>query len=186
MEKCKRARRRKPETAKADLKPPLAVLRRAGCHREVESEGHEEKHRAEIEGAPRDEPVGQRWARSSLRFRDEGPTAPRCLRSARYGRPARSGGLAGSPVAPEGRRCRAGKELPAAVHARSLASWKPGDGNPGTSRCQNFDTPGDHRVRPSTSASGNGSKSSALLLPGAVHQRIRQCWIRSPKVRLAR
>src|SRR4029453_1975693 len=32
MEKPKRARRRKPETAKADLQPPCsAVLRRAGC-----------------------------------------------------------------------------------------------------------------------------------------------------------
>ena len=31
MEKSKRARRRKPETAKADLEPTLVVLRRAGC-----------------------------------------------------------------------------------------------------------------------------------------------------------
>src|ERR1035438_4455002 len=31
MERSKRARRRKLETAKTDLKPPLAVLRRAGC-----------------------------------------------------------------------------------------------------------------------------------------------------------
>src|SRR6266567_3789443 len=31
METSKRARRRKLDTAKTDLKPPLAVLRRAGC-----------------------------------------------------------------------------------------------------------------------------------------------------------
>jgi|ERR1035438_2443347 len=31
MEKSKRARKRKLDTAKTDLKPPLAVLRRAGC-----------------------------------------------------------------------------------------------------------------------------------------------------------
>ena len=33
-----------------------------GVHREVESEGHEEKYRAVIDGGcPEDEPVGQRW-----------------------------------------------------------------------------------------------------------------------------
>jgi len=31
MERSKRARRRKLDTAKTDLKPPLVVLRRAGC-----------------------------------------------------------------------------------------------------------------------------------------------------------
>src|SRR5712664_1741316 len=31
MERSKRARKRKLDTAKTDLKPPLAVLRRAGC-----------------------------------------------------------------------------------------------------------------------------------------------------------
>src|SRR5258706_11973949 len=31
MERSKRARRQKLDTAKTDLKPPLAVLRRAGC-----------------------------------------------------------------------------------------------------------------------------------------------------------
>jgi hypothetical protein len=31
MEKPKRAQRRKPDTAKADLKPSFAILRRAGC-----------------------------------------------------------------------------------------------------------------------------------------------------------
>src|SRR5271169_4105090 len=33
-------------------------------HREVESEGHEEKYRAVIDGGyPEDEPVGQRWGK---------------------------------------------------------------------------------------------------------------------------
>ena len=43
MERPKRARRRKLDTAKADLEPPLAVPGGQGIHREVESEGHEEK-----------------------------------------------------------------------------------------------------------------------------------------------
>ena len=47
METSKRARRRKLDTAKAELEPLLAVLRRAGCpsseYRKMESEGHEEK-----------------------------------------------------------------------------------------------------------------------------------------------
>ena len=35
-----------------------------GVHREVESEGHEEKYRAAIDGGyPEDEPVGQRWGK---------------------------------------------------------------------------------------------------------------------------
>ena len=50
MEKPKRARRRKPDTAKADLKPRSVVLGGQGVHREVESEGHEEKYRAVIDG----------------------------------------------------------------------------------------------------------------------------------------
>ena len=54
MEKPKRARRRKPETAKADLQPPpLQYPGGQGVHREVESEGHEEKYRVVVEGAIR-------------------------------------------------------------------------------------------------------------------------------------
>jgi hypothetical protein len=35
-----------------------------GVHREVESEGHEEKYRAVIDGGyPEDEPVGPRWGK---------------------------------------------------------------------------------------------------------------------------
>jgi len=61
MEKSKRARRQKPDTAKTDLKPPLAISGGQGVHREMESEGHEEKFRAVIKGSPSDEPVGPRW-----------------------------------------------------------------------------------------------------------------------------
>ena len=92
MEKPKRARRRKPDTAKADLKPPLCEYSGGqGVHREVESEGHEEKYRAVIDGGyPDDEPVGQRWGKVEpalwRRRRSHSPTAPRCLRTARYGR----------------------------------------------------------------------------------------------------
>ena len=68
MERSKRAQKRKLDTAKTDLKPPLAVLRRAGCpsseYRKMESEGHEEKYRAVIDGGhPEDELVGQRWGK---------------------------------------------------------------------------------------------------------------------------
>jgi hypothetical protein len=65
-----------------------------GVHREVESEGHEEKYRAVIDGGcPADEPVGQRWDKVEpalwRRRRSHSPTAPRCLRTARYGRTVR-------------------------------------------------------------------------------------------------
>ena len=67
MQTSKRARKRKLDTAKTDLKPSLAVLRRAGCpaseYRKMESEGHEEKYRAVIDGETRDEPVSQRWGK---------------------------------------------------------------------------------------------------------------------------
>ena len=92
MEKPKRARRRKPDTAKVDLKPqPCKSLGGQGVHCEVESEGHQEKYRAVINGGNlEDEPVGQRWGKveSALwrRRRSHSPTAPRCLRMARYGR----------------------------------------------------------------------------------------------------
>jgi hypothetical protein len=60
----------------------------------VESEGHEEKYRAVIDGGcPADEPVGQRWGKVEpalwRRRRFHSPTAPRCLRAARYGRTVR-------------------------------------------------------------------------------------------------
>ena len=95
MEKPKRARKRKPDTSQGG---PEASNQRfsggQGVHREVESEGHEEKNRAVIEGAtPQMNWSAKGGTRSSLRYRGEGdthsPTAPRCLRTARYGRTAR-------------------------------------------------------------------------------------------------
>ena len=54
MQTSKRAQKRKLDTAKAELEPLLAVLRRAGCpsseYRKMESEGLEEKYRAVING----------------------------------------------------------------------------------------------------------------------------------------
>ena len=73
MERSKRARRRKLDTAKTDLKPPLAVLGGQGVHREMESEGHEEKYRAVIDGVtPKMNRSAKGGARSSLHFRGEG------------------------------------------------------------------------------------------------------------------
>jgi hypothetical protein len=54
MERSKRARRRKPDTAKADLQPLHSQFPGGqGVHREVGSEGHEEKYRVVVEGAIR-------------------------------------------------------------------------------------------------------------------------------------
>ena len=64
METPKRARKRKLDTAKADLKPLYSHRHfgRQGVRREAESEGLAENHRVVINGSyPRDEPVGQRW-----------------------------------------------------------------------------------------------------------------------------
>jgi hypothetical protein len=95
MEKPKRARKRKPETSQGG--PEAISLRFSGgqgVHREVESEGHEEQYRAVIDGGyPEEEPVGQRWGKVEpalwRRRRSHSPTAPRCLRMARYGRTVR-------------------------------------------------------------------------------------------------
>ena len=54
MEKPTRARRRKPDTAKADLQPPRSLFSGGqGVHREVGSEGHEEKDRVVVDGGIR-------------------------------------------------------------------------------------------------------------------------------------
>ncbi|MDA1231310.1 MAG: hypothetical protein O2856_11100 [Planctomycetota bacterium] len=83
------------ETAKRMNLSQLSVRLRTtggqGVHREVESEGFEEKYRAVIKGAiPTMNRSAKGEARSSLHYGDEGVshslTAPRCLRSARYGR----------------------------------------------------------------------------------------------------
>src|SRR5712692_3360235 len=102
METPTRARRRKLDTAKADLEPRV-YSGGQGVHRKVESEGLEEKYRAAIDGGyPNDEPVGQRWGKVESavwrRRRTHSPTAPRCLRG--HGTEERrvtSGGLAASP-----------------------------------------------------------------------------------------
>src|SRR5215831_558858 len=94
MEQPKRARRRKPETAKANLEPPLKELRRTGCP----PRGGIRRVCGEVPavvngGYSKDEPVGQRWGKVEpalwRRRRSHPPTAPRCLRSARYGRSER-------------------------------------------------------------------------------------------------
>ena len=65
MERPKRARKRKPETSQGGPEATnLRVSGGQGVHRAVESEGHEEKYRAVIDGGhPEDEPVGQRWGK---------------------------------------------------------------------------------------------------------------------------
>ena len=65
----------------------------------MESEGLEEKYRAVADGGdPEGEPVGQRWdlVEPALwgRRHSHPPTAPRCLRTARYGRFVRDPGRA--------------------------------------------------------------------------------------------
>ena len=73
-----------------------------GVHREMESEGHEEKYRAVIDGGdPEDELVGQRWVRSSLHYGGEGvlilpPHQGVCRRHGTEEQRVTSGGLAGS------------------------------------------------------------------------------------------
>ena len=89
MEKPKRARRRKSDTAKADLKPPLAVPGGQGVRREAGSEGHAEKYRAVIEGRhPEDELVGRGW----------GKVEPAVRRRRRSHSPTRNMVIAGGTV----------------------------------------------------------------------------------------
>jgi hypothetical protein len=107
MQTSKRARRRKLDTAKAELEPLLAVLRRAGCpsseYRKMESEGHEEKYRAVIDGETQDEPVGQRWDKVEpaiwWRRRSHSPHLHQgvCGRHGTEEQRVTSGGLAESP-----------------------------------------------------------------------------------------
>ena len=103
METSKRARRRKPDTAKADLKPPLAVSGGQGVHREMESEGHEEKYRAVIDGVhPTMNRSAKGGARSSLHYEGEGvlihpPHQGVCGRHGTEEQRVTSGGLTESP-----------------------------------------------------------------------------------------
>jgi hypothetical protein len=88
MEQPNRARRRKPETDKVNLRRLFKETGGQGVYREVESEGHEEKYRAVIDGGyPEDEPVGQRWGSGRACSMEAKAfsfslTVPRCLRSA--------------------------------------------------------------------------------------------------------
>src|SRR5207253_4617032 len=77
-----------------------------GVHREVESEGHEEKYRAVIDGGhPEDEPVGQRWGKVEpalwrRRRLIHPPYQGVCGRHGTEEQCVTSGGLAESRVAP--------------------------------------------------------------------------------------
>ena len=103
MERPKRARRRKPDTSQGG--PEATNLKFSGgqgVHREMESEGHEEKYRVVIDGGhPEDELVGQRRGRSSLHYGGEGVLILPlyqgvCGRHGMEERGVTSGGLAGS------------------------------------------------------------------------------------------
>ena len=79
-----------------------------GVHREVESEGHEEKYRAVIEGHhPKDELVGRGWGKVELavwkrrRFSFTHQKHGDCGRHGTEESCVTSGGLTGSPVALE-------------------------------------------------------------------------------------
>ena len=104
MEKPKRARKRKPETSQGG--PEATILQFSGgqgVHREVESEGHEEKYRAVIEGAtPKMNRSAKGGARSSLHYGGEGvlihpPHQGVCGRHGTEEQCVTSGGLAESP-----------------------------------------------------------------------------------------
>ena len=103
MEKPKRARRRKLDTAKVDLEPPPAVLRRAGCS----SRGGIRRACGEVPGRSRgSHPMTNRSAKggtgSSLRYGGEGvlihpPHQGVCGRHGTEDQCVTPGGLAGSP-----------------------------------------------------------------------------------------
>src|SRR3954468_2299911 len=104
MEKLKRARKRKPDTSQSGPEAKnLQLSGGQGVHREVESEGHEEKYRAVIDGGhPEDEPDGQRWGKvePALRRRRRFIRPPHQRGCGRHGTEEQrvtSGGLAGSP-----------------------------------------------------------------------------------------
>src|ERR1700686_5254815 len=93
METPTRARRRKLDTAKADLKPPSTAEGRVSIAR-WNPKGMRRSTGPQSMGAtPKMNRSAKGGARSSLHYGGEGvthpPTAPRCLRTARYGRAAR-------------------------------------------------------------------------------------------------
>ena len=105
MEKSKRARKRKLETSQGGPKATnLRFSGGQGVHREVESEGHEEKYRAVIGGGtPREmNRSAKGGARSSLHYEGEGvlihpPHQGVCGWHGTEERCVTSGGLAGFP-----------------------------------------------------------------------------------------
>ena len=104
MEKPKRARKRKPETSQGGPEAiNLQFSGGQGVHREVESEGHEEKYRAVIEGAaPTMNRSAKGGARSSLHYGGEGvlihpPHQGVCGWHGTEEQCVTSGGLTGSP-----------------------------------------------------------------------------------------
>lgn len=74
MEKPKRARKRKPETSQGGPEASNQQFSGGqGVHRKVESEGHEEKYRAVIDGGyPEMNRSAKGGARSSLHYEGEG------------------------------------------------------------------------------------------------------------------
>ena len=103
MERPMRARRRKLDTDKVDLEPLFRESGGQGVHREVGSEGHEEKYRAVIDGGHLEmNRSAKGGTRSSPHYRGEGvlihpPYQGVCGRHGREEQGVTSGGLAGSP-----------------------------------------------------------------------------------------
>jgi hypothetical protein len=75
------ARRRKPDTDKVDLKPLTGNPAGRGVHREVESEGHEAKYRAVIDGGrPKMNRSAKGGARSSPHYTGKALSFPHCTK----------------------------------------------------------------------------------------------------------
>jgi hypothetical protein len=104
MEKPKRARKRKPDTSQGGPEATnLWFSGGQGVHREVESEGHDEKYRALIDGGhPEMNRSAKGGTRSSLHYEGEGvlihpPHQGVCGWHGTEERYVTSGGLAESP-----------------------------------------------------------------------------------------
>jgi hypothetical protein len=104
MKKPKRARKRKLETSQGGSEAAISQYSGGqGVHREVESEGHEKKYRAVIDGVtPTMNRSAKGGARSSPHYGGEGvlihpPHQGVCGRHGTEERCVTLGGLAGSP-----------------------------------------------------------------------------------------
>ena len=106
MEKPKRARRRKPETAKVDLEPPLAFPEGRVSIARWNPKGMRRSTGLQSMGAtPKMNRSAKGGARSSLHYGGEGalihpPHQGVCGRHGTEEQRVTSGGLAGSPAAP--------------------------------------------------------------------------------------